>query len=519
MADQHPLDAYRLPNLHDFRGPDRFDEVDSILEKAKKVGAIAPLPRSELEVRPKELHESRIRTIRTRLYLLNYLARDNQSPEINDKLRQAIHRFQADAGLTQDGWVGPETWTALQELVSFEHPSNLAGWFNGHTINPALLRAIKLRLFVLGFLPSKQAKGEKKLQHALGTFVLVARTLKLHDTLLSPRLELATINLLFDQDRIAERLAQAGETFVIQRSADLSKKKVKEIRAAVRRFVICCAKIELWLLGYTVPIDGTAKFETPPQGRYSPGKYPLYKALHAFWLENGQSKKNARKLAAAITGRFFGTLLRVQQEGERILDPNHSDQCYEMIVKEDETVLEQVWGHVKTIGSRIWDGIKRVWRWFKLLLKKVGRKIGTWTKNIARLVYRYALNAFPIVTQIAKVTKETISFLWHKTLQDSDIGHIVISRDNDFDYRVYVNPNRDREIVEEILERFQARAHIFSVGMRLLGVLIDALISVIARGGLVLGWFGLVLALVRIYSRIKELGDVLEEEQAFLAIV
>ncbi|MGD8522595.1 MAG: peptidoglycan-binding domain-containing protein [Desulfobacterales bacterium] len=518
MSNQHDLEDYRLPNLQSLAAPDRFDEVDAILDKANKKGVAAPLPGSKHEVRYKELLESRICTIRTRLYLLGYLKRDNHRPEVDDFLKDAICQFQTEAELEPDGWVGRQTWTALQELVSFEHPSNLRKWFTGSRIKPALLRAIKLRLFVLGFLPSKQAQDTNKLRKALEKFVSIARILKLHDQPLSPDMAFDTINILFDQDGMAAQLAQAGEDFMRHRPADI---RIRDARRSIHKFIICCAKIELWLLGYEVSLDGTAKFKIP-QGierfTYMPASYPLFHALYTFWQENGMNKSDALSQATRITGLFFNTLLKIQQQGDPIADPSQSQELYDMLVKEDREVLDQIWGYIKAIGSRIWDGLKRVWRWFKSLLQNVVKKIRTWVKNVARLAYQYALNAFPILKGIVQMTKASASFLLHKTLPDSDIGHIVINRDRDYDYRIYLNPERNYQKVKTNLADFLQKASSFSIGMRVLGLMVSALISVTKSVALAGGWFGLILALLKIYAQLRELVAVLRKKQVLVAV-
>ncbi len=477
------------------------------------------MPGSKQEVRSKELLESRICTIRTRLYLLGYLKRDNHRPEIDDMLKDAIYQFQKEAELVQDGWVGQQTWTALQELVSFEHPSNLRTWFKGNQIKPALLRAIKLRLFVLGFLPSKQVQDSNKLPKALEKFVSIARILRLHDQPLSPDVIFDTINVLFDQDGIAAQLGQTGENFMRHRPADIPE---KDARRVIRKFIICCAKIELWLLGYDIHLDGTAKYKIPlgiERLTYMPATYPLFHALYIFWQENGIRRSDALHQATRITGLFFGTLLRIQQQGDSIADPNHSQKLYDMLVKESREVLNQIWEHIKAIGSRIWDGINRVWRWFKSMLQKIVKKAETWVKNAARLAYQYALNAFPIVKRMVQVTKEAVSFLFHKTLPDSDIGHIVINRNRNYDYRMYLNPERSSQRVKIILTNFRHKAYDFSIGMHGLGLMVNALITVGKGVALAGGWFGLILALLKIYARLKELVAVLQKTHAFHTVV
>jgi hypothetical protein len=519
MANPHDLDDYRLPNLQILAAPDRFAELDTILDKASRKGVAAPLPGSIQEVRSKELLESRICTIRTRLWLLGYLRFDNRHPEIDDLLKDAITQFQKEAELVQDGWVGQQTWTALQELVSFEHPSNLRTWFKGNQIKPALLRAIKLRLFVLGFLPSKQVQDSNKLPKALEKFVLIARILKLHDQPLPPDVVFDTINVLFDQDGIAAQLGQTGENFMRHRPADI---REIDARRVIRKFIICCAKIELWLFGYDIRLDGTAKYKIPlgiERLTYMPASYPLFHALNAFWQENGMSRGDALHQATRITGFFFGTLLRIQQQGDRIADSNQSEKLYDMLAKEKKEVLNQIWEHIKAIGSRIWDGIKRVWHWFKSMLQKIVKKTETWVKNAARLAYQYALNAFPIVKRMVQITKEAVSFLFHKTLPDSDIGHIVINRNRNYDFRMYLNPERNYQRVKIILTNFLQKAYGFSIGMRVLGLMVNALITVGKGVALAGGWFGLILALLKIYARLRELEAILQKKHAFDTVV
>ena len=155
----------------------------------------------------------------------------------------------------------------------------------------------------------------------------------------------------------------------------------------------------------------------------------------------------------------------------------------------------------------------------KSLFKKAVHAVSTWVKNLARLTYQYAINAFPIVKRFIKLTSVTFSVLFRKTMPNSDVRHMVINRDLDFDYRVYLNPARDPVKTARLLEKFRTRTALFNVGARLLGFLMDTLIALIKNVSLGGGWFGLILALVRIYPKLKNLEDVLDENRAFLAVV
>ncbi len=56
------------------------------------------------------------------------------------------------------------------------------------------------------------------------------------------------------------------------------------------------------------------------------------------------------------------------------------------------------------------------------------------------------------------------------------------------------------------------------LGARILAMLIDLLIHLVKNVLIAFGWFGLILALVEIYSKLKELKIALDEKEAFLAV-
>ncbi len=55
--------------------------------------------------------------------------------------------------------------------------------------------------------------------------------------------------------------------------------------------------------------------------------------------------------------------------------------------------------------------------------------------------------------------------------------------------------------------------------MRVLGILASTLVTVIKSVPLGGGWFGLVLALLKIYTPLKKLSNLLEEENTLMAVV
>lgn len=513
MSDS--LDTYKLPDLVAIKDPDeRFDRLREVLARAETERVIARLASSETEFRHGDMIDSRVKTIRTRLYLLGYLKRDNKSGHVDKKLTDAIKAFQSEAGLQAvDGWVGKKTWTALQELVSFEHPSEMSRWVAQQPMRPALLRAVKLRLFVLGFLRSRQTKDRKKLDAALERFVKVAGILRLAETPLEPTLCLETLKVLFDQDNAAEKLAQGGDALVANRPPDMSEKQALK---AVRKFVFCCIQIELWLLGYEVRPDGKGQFRVP-KGPHAKHDYPLYYALSAFWRDRGQTPPNAAKMAKRVPGRFFHVLIEPGRESDTSPAKITSESIYEALIEADKEELKTVWDHIKSIGSRIWDGLKRTWRWLASWLCKAVKKGAAWLRNVARLAYQYAVNVLEPVGRTIKLLSLSFSFLAETTLRGSDVRHLVIRRDGDFDYYLYANPQRDAVTVAGLLETFARRARLFNLGARIIGKILATLAHVARHVALGAGWFGLVLALVRTYATVQEVTKILDESKLLLA--
>ena len=505
-------ECYRLPNLDSMDGLSRVDALDGILAKAEAQGVIAPLPATEEEARLSELHASRIRTTRLRLSLLGYLT-NNRSPEVDGGLRRALVRFQTGAGLKVDGWVGEKTWTALQELVSFEHPSNVHKYFDKGKPRDALVRAVKLRLFVLGLLDNTNPRKWEKVTAALTRFAALAGILGLYRCPLAPTLTPETLGVLFDQDGIADRLGQAGHDFTGRRPAGMSKATFQKL---VRGFVVSVAKVELWLLGFDVPLDGKTRFAVPSASSGAPPRrYKLYCALHQFWgfFYRGAQR---RRLATRITGEFFRRLSDVQAGGAHATID--SDEVYRTLAEQKPKTLNAVWRNLKSLGSRIWDGMKRAWSWFKALFRPLGRQLGKWVRNLARLAMRFALGAFGTVRGVMRMVSGIASVLRHRTFPGSDVKHIVIYRDADFDYRVYVNPGRTVDRVYELLDELRAKATRFAAGVRVLGLVIDT-IRTVARNAALGGWLGLVLSLVRVYSNLKKLRLVRQEAELATAVV
>ena len=498
------MDTFRLPRFDQLGGADRLHALSKVTEQADRDGVLGLLPTGPEEVLPERAVASRTRTVRTRLFLLGYLGKDNGKTRIGKRLREAIGTFQKEAGLHVDQWVGNETWGALQELLSFEEPTNFDRWKVDGQLRPALRRAVETRLYALGLTESRHPRTSDKVTQGLEDFVVVADLFGLSPSRLTPEISPETVAVLFDQDANARCLAEADQAFRFERPLTISKRRAQSL---LRKFIVANAKIELWLLGYDVQPGGT-RFKSPPSFPYAAGRFPLYHALVSFWQDCGHSTQKARELASSLTGNLFRQLLVMAEQADAVPDPLIAENLFETLTTAKEEDRRSVWKQIQSIGSRIWDGVRRAWRWLKALVLRGIHKAAAWICNTARLAYRFAGNAFRVVKSAFKTATEAIRFMMHKEVPGSDPNHLVIRRDGDFDYLLFLNRDNDPTVVDALLAQFRRQADSFRLALGVLGVLARAMVD-LAKKVAFGGWLGFIAALVKLYSQRGIVGDVL----------
>ncbi|MEM1182785.1 MAG: peptidoglycan-binding protein [Acidobacteriota bacterium] len=510
LPDFRLPDFEALPDIHS-----RVDDMTVLVDRADRDGVLPALPGHSGEVQKEQLLASRIVTIRTRLFLLGYLRRDNKRRRLDGRLERAIAEFQTEAGLTVDRWVGAESWTALQELVDFETPLDVARWTRPE-VQPVLFRAARLRLFVLGCFGSRRLRGIEKLEPGLELFTELLWRLRFTENRLPSRLEPETLAALFDQDGLVASLASPTLKFPVRSLAGSQESDVSTAEELARRFLVSVARVELWLLGYDLPLNGRGAFKVPRRFPYQRGRFQFFYALEQFWRSRGRSIAEARRLSKTLRLSFFSELEAIGREAERA-DGEQSDAIYREISELSPRSQRSVWSHVQSVGSRIWDGVKRVWRWFKTVIgrgRRIIHKVFEWTKNLARFAYRYALQSFAVVKLAAQQTVKSVSFLLKDIVPGSDVNHVIMRREPGLDYMLVVNPGRDPATILDVTGNFAHMAAVFSTSVQVLTRLVSFLIRVVKTFTWPTGWFGFVMALVRLFRFIRTLvnfqGDDLE---------
>ncbi|MCP5046380.1 MAG: peptidoglycan-binding protein [bacterium] len=484
---------------------------DEILEGARADGLVSYAPQTSSVADDPRAHYIRHRTIATRLWLLGYLGEkpgDDVTHDglFSDEFKQAVTRFQEEADLTVDSWVGDQTWFALDALVSFESETGVTKWFREDKPLKALERAVQLRLFTLGLFDRKPGLDFNSLPpDAADRFRRINFMFNLTKTDLPKGLHPQTVTTLFDLDGMVPKVAEAGvvrrwrkSSFRYSRKKEWDKKETGKLAS---RFIVNLAKIELWLVGFDVDVDGKDDFVVSGSG-FPDRNRKLQAALFDFWRQMLKKKKRkSLKLSRSITPEFFKSLHEISEKARRAADSSGDDDYSTEVANElnSNQEIENAWGSVRKKSVSLWDGLKRLWRWIKQGIKKI---VSFLKKNVFRAFFRYATKAFKIVKTAVDSVVSTLDYITRGTFPGSSIRQAAIFHDLDFDQTVFVNRNSDPEEVTELGKRLKLQIAMFKLGTRILTFVFN-FFKRVATG--LIGWARVLSALVRGLKEIKPL--------------
>ena len=457
------------------------------LDQAEEGKLFVPLPKEKPE---EERNRSRLMTIRTRLFNLGYLSSDSKNEKLDTELEQAIRTFQKDAGLKTDEWVGEKTWKALSELVGFESSTNLSHWLASSPTNPALKRAVALRLFVLGLLENKHDYSPANLKIGMKNFGHVWSSLGFKQDCGEADLNSSWLSLLFDHDELVKKLVGS---------------KVPELHvknAITHSFLLNIAKVELWLAGYTVTPSGydletkdplDIDFGSDDSDAYLQSSTltehfniketsNLYTALKSFWRDYELEKKPDYFLKHFP--EFFTIIdkgLSIQKGKTEEEKEKENEERLEEFLEENRDNLHTIWDNVRKYGSRIWDGLKRAWGW----LRRVPRRIKEIGINLSRIIYDFTLRAYVVAKNVLQSFSTSVEFLTNKyitTPSSPPFRGAIIAHDRDFDFRVFVDDSAPEEEVSNLSKVLTEKSKIFSFTCSMMELIISVAVDVIEAG-------------------------------------
>jgi len=453
-----------------------------------------------------DMNGVRLPVISRQLYLLGYLddPMDGRSPRLvsnSRTFRDAVGRFQEEAGLTVDRWVGQQTWDALAALVSFETDTRIERWRNdGGDYCRAFRRAVQLRLFCYGLAGQAPRSGftavpKTNLDKALATLTRLGAFPA--ESAPEPG---ALFTVLFDTDRLLA-LAVAALAGPVQDDPQL------------RGFLVNVAKIELWLLGLPAKVDGRDDFPvagfTKLQGRVRGGgrfertvtlrNADLRAAVEQFWEQvQGLPRDEAQARARELSPELFQSLLDPQaRPGVDAAPVTDSDYSVELVrtLEARATVaadVEESWRQGRSLGMRLWDGLKRLWRWVKRGIRAVV-ELG---KNLFRAFFRFALKAYKIVRTAFSALGMGLEQYLAGRLVMPEGSPVAVGLGKDLDFLVALPREPGAEMLDAAARQVTRFSRVFYFAARLVGLFVHTLTQ--AVGGL-LGWVRLLMSLVQSY--------------------
>ncbi len=512
-----------------------FENLFSCIDEA---GSKGYLPDPSMKISLTEDHNrantrAYILAIRSRLTDLGYLPdlKQNRTTEtIDPYLKKAVKEFQKDSGLKiRDSWAGPQTWKVLQQLVSFEDQQDPANWtifkkdkkIEPFESNSAVMRAVYLRLYVLGFFPWKEKLNSKTdlspvsnsiFQRALNDFSDTACCLKLikrdgvenqlHNDTKYKKLTIEMLKALFQQDEIINALSR-NPGFVRD-----EKNKI---------FINAVAGIELWLMGFDVHIgssyhgrESSMKFSSAMEDfwRQQPGTGDI-NYLSTPTMEQGYTGETWERLESYDTPvpEFFKRLVQMENQVQK-MDDSIEDSLFQKIKNFSVEEKHDLENRIQHISTCIWDGAKRVFLWIKQFVNNIFSKASNMIKNIARFIANRARRYFVPVRKAFEIMYRGAVYLKNNLFPGSLPAHIMICHDRDFDTRIFININGNPEIINKVIQKNNLESACFRAACRISGHLMSIfrqLAETMAAGAL--GWLTALMALACLGRQIKEIAE------------
>jgi hypothetical protein len=244
----------------------------------------------------------------------------------------------------------------------------------------------------------------------------------------------------------------------------------------------------------------------------------FYRALNQFWQDQGESEKSVDHLSLdflEVFPRFF-----------KAVDNGLTADAH-MTIAERQTLIEStierypeqiptVWSYVRTLGNRIWDGMRRAWGWLKNLLKKTGEKWVTIGRNLSRLIYHHAMGAYTVVSNILEGFGRSVRFIVEPYLEISGADTGIISHDGDFDFKLTLDMRADPVSVKNLLWNLRRQTRLFGFTCKILGLFIGILTTVIKN--MYAGYLGLILALVKFRREWDRIPSLISEYESLFEI-
>jgi hypothetical protein len=534
-----PLDADESAQLPEAGGQRAF--LNSLIDRLQRLGYLSRKQVRALKGRPRDIL-------------------------VTPEIRGSVRMFQREAGITEDEWLGPQTWTALQAMYCFEGARSELGRavrFEGG-LSLAERRAAMLRLDALGLVseiagraPLTSLSGKRlnirvKNSHRRRiTVTPAAGSLEkvkviLTDLLVPPlqrfRLVLAgfgldeatledtaLIRFLLDHDGMVARLAASlPSDWQVNLGAQADQFSPAERRAA--GFVGRILSIEMWLLDQDVPlIAETSCLEDA-------GSLAQLQATITSVLVELANTTDGASLPARVLGvegqklapdelaaRCLPLFPRILIAIEHVLENSGADDAMrERLVEESLTTAEAKGADAVEAAlaketsnrrSRLWDGIRRAIGWMKRFIGRIIKTVAELAKRIVRVVFAFSAEALNAARDAFLVVKTGLEFLSSHRFT-GPFESLYVERGLGSDSLVFADissPEKSRR--DALFLRLSTEAA--QRAAALIARLIAAVRKIIAR--LSAGWIVIGLALLKLSRQARHFARWLAEMRVLAA--
>lgn len=432
-------------------GFDQLEGFEAILGKVESSGKIVSVPTSKANFKELSKDQDLYKYVWERLYQLGYLSKSRPSSRLRrnrrtqrfvydgPKLTAALKQFQHDANIINDGWLGLQTWTALQQLYTFDDANDLNDWLSINR-RPALNKSIELRLRVLGIVDDKKPKARAYGVNRVSGLALWESFLHYLGVLPEQADEFTVLSYLYDLDKLTPLMHNNYQ-------------KIKDSHFAFKdKLLKKILIIELWLHGFD---NINPNMEVEENIFKSSTTDSVSQAAQKLCEIEGlvdETLEQATDLDAVCLQYFANTSLNDTSavESEKVANAiaeisKNEDYAQQLSTK----VSEKQW------GAWLFDGLKRAFRWVYKQLQKATAWISEKIEALAIAIKKLSLPAVSFYRRTVKILGDGISVFTNKLFAGST-SQYAIYRDIDFDFKVFIAESADSQEVSLFLNAFNA---------------------------------------------------------------
>jgi hypothetical protein len=164
--------------------------------------------------------------------------------------------------------------------------------------------------------------------------------------------------------------------------------------------------------------------------------------------------------------------------------------------------LGQQWQEI-SLGARIWDGAKRLWRFLSDLIRRALSWIKEKFKLIIRAAHQASADGFSLLHRGFRLFADSVELLLSQEVRGSTVN-IAMNHDRDFDFQVFVSPEASAVEIEAFFNHLRIRLIRFHATTRILKIFLSLAIVSARIIAVPWAWWSLVRTLIDFYGEFDD---------------